>query len=196
MTKPISAMELTTLLNKTKFLVSDLTVYEHRFLSFLLARVNRLKMSTHGYLAWPGTDEIIEYTGISRPTIERVRKTLVQKNWMQYIPGKGPGSSNHYYVNAQKIVDAYVQSGFDRPESIVLPTILEDKEAAKKQHKRNTEGLMKGKEKPIVQKIQDKPVFDKMYYGVRCLSQQEYDEAVRKRQVEIDTANESEDCPF
>jgi DNA-binding MarR family transcriptional regulator len=149
--KKTSPMELTTLLNRTKFSVSKLTPNEHRFLSFLLARVNKDKLSTHGYLAWPGTDEIIEYTGLSKPTIERLRKSLVAAGWMQYTPGHGAGSSNHYYINGERIVSAYAETvgkPFDGE-----PYATNVQERPKKAHKRNTEGLKKGKTAPEPTKL-------------------------------------------
>lgn len=144
--KHISPMELTTLLNRSKQSVLNLTAHEFRFLSFLLARVNKAKLPTHGYLAWPGTDQIIEYTGLSKPTIERTRKSLVTAGWMQYTPGHGAGSSNHYYINAGKILASYVESGNNRPDGVVHETKIEEK--AKKPHNRNTSGLMKGNAPP------------------------------------------------
>jgi hypothetical protein len=152
-------MELTTLLNRSKDSVLNLTVYEFRFLSFLLARVNKDKLSTHGYLAWPGTDQIIEFTGLSKPTIERSRKTLVSAGWMQYTPGHGAGSSNHYYINASKIISAYVASGYDAPDKEIYATVVQEK--AKKQHKRNTDNLVQNKkakqEEKSPEPVQDEP---------------------------------------
>jgi hypothetical protein len=139
-------MELTTLLNRSKQSVLNLSVYEFRFLSFLLARVNKDRLPTHGYLAWPGTDQIIEFTGLSKPTIERTRKTLVSAGWMQYTPGHGAGSSNHYYLNASKIVGAYVASGYDAPDKAIYETHVQEK--ARKPHERNTSGLKQGKTTP------------------------------------------------
>ena len=153
-------MELTTLLNRSKDSVIKLTAHEFRMLSFLLGRVNKDKLPTHGYLAWPGTDSIIEFTGLSKPTIERCRKSLVSAGWMQYTPGHGAGSSNHYYINAQKIVDSYVASGWKRPEGLIYTTHVQEK--PKKAHKRNTDGLKQNKakteQKPIVQDVPNMPV--------------------------------------
>jgi hypothetical protein len=139
-------MELTTLLNRTKVSVSNLSIYEHRILAFLLARVNKDKLTTHGYLAWPGTDDIIEFTGISKSTIERSRTNLVKTGWMQYTPGHGAGSSNHYYINAHKIVSCYVGSGYNRPAGDLYATNVSEKSS--KRQGRNTAGLMQGKEAP------------------------------------------------
>lgn len=139
-------MELTTLLNKTKVSVSNLTIYEHRFLSFLLARVNGKKVPFVGYLAWPGIEEIQDYTGISSTQIARIRKSLVQSGWMKYIPGKGPRNSNHYYIDAQKIIDSVVNSGENMPKLPPAPTVMEDK--VKAPHKRNTDNLAQNKDKP------------------------------------------------
>lgn len=148
-TKHISPMELTTLLNRSKDSVLNLTIYEYRILSFLLARVNKDKLSTHGYLAWPGTDQITEFTGISKSTIERSRASMVKAGWMQYTPGHGAGSSNHYYLSAEKIVSCYVASGNKRPEGLLYETRVQEKQ--KKVQERNTTGLLKGKEKPNTQ---------------------------------------------
>lgn len=200
-------MELTTLLSKTEFLATNLTVYEFRLLTYLLARVNKAKMLTHGYLAWPGTDDIIKHTGMSSPTIERIRKTLVAAGWMKYISGKGPNSSNHYYINAQMIVDAAVKSGERCPDGIVAPTIME--ESSKKPHKRNTAGLVQNKVivqevLPVVPIVVDKPIedvkiitsgFRKQCYGVWCNSQEEWNEVKRKKEYEMSIDNDP-DCPF
>lgn len=152
-------MELATLLSKTKHSIADLAQTEFRFLSFLLARVNRGKIPTHGYLAWPGIDMIIEYTALGDTTIQKVRKTLKEKGYLQIVSGKGPKSSNHYYINAQKIIDGAVKSGENAPKYPAAPTVIESQEESKKQHKRNTIGLMIGKDKPeVVQKPVDKPI--------------------------------------
>lgn len=144
--KHISPMELTTLLNRSKQSVVNLSFPERVFISFLLARVNKDKLSTHGYLAWPGAEQITEYTGLSKPTIERCRKSLVIAGWMQYTPGHGAGSSNHYYVNGAKILACYVESGNKAPEGVAYRTNVQEK--SKEPHKKNTSGLMKGNVPP------------------------------------------------
>jgi DNA-binding MarR family transcriptional regulator len=193
--KKISPMELTTLLNRTKVSVSKLTVHEHRLLSFLLARVNKDRLATHGYLAWPGTDEIIDYTDISKSTIERLRKTLVAAGWVQYTPGHGAGSSNHYYINGQRIYDAYVASGNKPPEGTVYATNVQEK--PKKQHERNKSGLKQGKVTPVAQevpKVSVQPVdggYPRWHKGVWVTS------AEHARRVDIEAQHtQDEDCPF
>jgi hypothetical protein len=184
-------MELTTLLNRTKVSVSNLTIYEHRLLSFLLARVNKDKLTSHGYLAWPATQEIIDYTGISKTKIEEMRKTLRTSGWLNYTSGHGKGSSNHYYINASKIVACYIASGNKEPEGLLYQTNIEQK-PTNKQHKRNTSGLRQGTATPVSSEqpkkettrqdapkpVESNPDGSPMWFeGVRVYNQKEYDEA-------------------
>jgi hypothetical protein len=77
---------------------------------------------------------------------------------MQYTPGHGAGSSNHYYINASKIVSSYVASGYDAPDKEVYATHVQEK--ARKPHERNTSGLKQGKTtpKPSEEKTSPMPV--------------------------------------
>jgi hypothetical protein len=188
-------MELTTLLNRSKQSVLNLSVYEFRFLSFLLARVNKDKLPTHGYLAWPGTDQIIEFTGLSKPTIERTRKTLVSAGWMQYTPGHGAGSSNHYYINAAKIVSSYVASGYDAPDKSLYTTNIQEK--GNKAHKKNTSGLMRGNVKPepkapATSPRVTEPGFPRWYNGIQVFNENE----LRQAQLDKELEDAGLDCPF
>lgn len=153
----MTSMELTTLLNRIKQSVSNLTASEFRMLSYLLTRVNNSKITTNGYSSWPSTQSISDFTGLSTPTIERSRKTLVQAGWMQYVPGNGPGNSNTYYINAQKIVDCVAMSGEKASEKAIAKTIMIEKDKAKRAN--NPSGLVQNKDKPKeIQKVVDKPV--------------------------------------
>lgn len=183
-------MELMTLLAKTKKSVSDLSAPEFRLLSYLLARVNWSKIPYRGYLAWPATDNIIEYTGLGDSTIQNARKSLVTKGYMQYVTGHGPNSSNQYYINAQKIIDGAVASGENRPELPAAPTQIEEKGSARKQHKRNTDNLVQNKDKPPVYQKKEKPVddnFPRWYKGVKVYSLEDM------RKVDLE---EPDDVPF
>ena len=153
--KIISSMELSTLLNKTKFSVHKLSLAEYRILSFLVIRSNHKE--GNGYKCWPSHDDITAHTSCVSKTITRAIKKLSADGWITYRVGIGAKNASTYYIEAEKIISAYLASDTSnkRPEGIVARTNAG--ESKPKEIKRNTSGLMQGKEKPVpVQK--EKPI--------------------------------------
>lgn len=116
----VTPMALSTLLHKTKFCVHNLNPSEQIVLGFLLSHVDLTLQE--GYKAFPSTERIEEYTGLSKTTIERARKKLLAAGWMKYRRGSGERTNNTYYINAQKIVDCAVASGEKRPAKPLAPS--------------------------------------------------------------------------
>lgn len=144
MTKLTSSMELLTLFHKTDFEVTKATVYCHKLLSVLLTFVNH--DVSQGYKAWPATDLLKRRTGMGKTSLTKYRKALLDAGLLlQIVPNAGPGRSCIYYINADLIKELARKAGAtvsDRPVGqAVLPEVREI-------HKRNTSGLMKGKEAP------------------------------------------------
>lgn len=151
MEKTISPLELSSLLNKSKQSCHNLSLAEYRVLTYLLACAN-IK-DGEGYKCWPSTDTISEHTGIHTKTVEKVRKSLVDNGWMQYIPGKGKGNCNTYYVNGFKIVECSNKSGVPSPKGIIAPTKLPSattKKVAKNQDNLVQNQKAKPEPKPVV----------------------------------------------
>lgn len=88
--------EILLALNRMTFAQTNLSVYEYSLLSFLVSIIDA------NYSCCPPLNEIIEYTGMSTATVERVRKSLTQKGYMTYIRSMGPNNSNLYTICLDK----------------------------------------------------------------------------------------------
>lgn len=141
MKQPISAFELTKLFHKSDESDVNLSWSEHKLLSVLLAYVST---TPEGYKCWPSTDTLKRKTGASKKTIERNRAALVAAGWITYTSGRGPGSSNVYFISGEKIVDTAAKCGEHPSGSVAAGKAPEQKE-----YKRNTSGLNKGREAPV-----------------------------------------------
>lgn len=75
-----------------------LTVYECRLLAALITFSDRKHTTS------VSTTDLITNTGMSAKTIERSRKVLSDKEWISITSGKGMLTTNHYAVNAAKII--------------------------------------------------------------------------------------------
>jgi hypothetical protein len=114
-------------------------------------------------------------TGQGESTIARLRKTLMSKGYINVVVGRGPGSSNKYYVNAQMIVDNAVKSGCKKPDKPVAKTNINL--PVNKPHERNTQGLKHRELK------EDKPAYYVPY-------------VIPKKEVETNFYNEDDDAPY
>lgn len=117
MTKYLSPLILQAILTKIDCEKSGLTHTDKSLLHSIIACISMENLSRDGYYSWPGIETFKSYTGLSEPTIKRLRKKLKDAGWIIVESGKGPGNSNKYKVNAQKLVDAYVECGFKRPKA-------------------------------------------------------------------------------
>ena len=150
-----SPWEILSLLHESDSQNVNLTVHERAVLSVIITFVNGEGISKDGYKAWPSTETIIRRSGVGTSTTERSIVKLVADGWVTKESGKGKGSSNTYYVNADKIVKAAVLSGAkasDRPtgKTVVVETV--------ETHKRNTSGLKSQQPKP--QRVEYEEEFD------------------------------------
>lgn len=154
----ISSMELSTLLNKSKACLHNLTLAEFRIVTYLLSCANT--KDGHGYKCYPSTETIAECCGIHSSTVEKLRPKLVKAGWFQYVQGRGAKNCNTYFVNGFKIVEIYMLSGHKRPAGIIAPTVLSE-EATKKKPKKNKENLSQNQQKETpVQTPQAVPELD------------------------------------
>jgi hypothetical protein len=143
MTKKISPMELLDIFHKTRFSAKNLTVFDCSVMSCIITYING---KGEGYKSWPSTDLIIEYSGCSISTIEKARRNLISGGWLVIESGKCKGMANTYHVNASKIVELAKAAGRTKQDN-VQKTILPD---VRKQHERNTSGLLKGNTSQVV----------------------------------------------
>lgn len=148
-----SPWEVLSLLYKSNADDLNLTVHERTLLAVIITFINGENLAKDGYKAWPSTETLISRSGVRKTTIERSRTVLVEAGWISYISGKGKGSSNIYYVNVEKIVEAALKAGAkvtERPPA-KNPSVVD-----KKPQDRNTSGLMQGTVKPVaVPKVVD-----------------------------------------
>jgi len=149
--KKISPMGLLNLFHKSAAADVNLTVHEHRLMSVIITYINGEDLSK-GYKAWPSTDTLIRFTGLGTTTIENGRKKLVKDGWLTIISGKGKGSSNQYFVNGAKIVEAAAKSGvsYNDQEAVKDASIPAQKEP----HKRNMEPARAAIGKPTVKVVE------------------------------------------
>jgi hypothetical protein len=149
--KKISPMGLLNLFHKSAAADVNLTVHEHRLMSVIITYINGEDLS-NGYKAWPSTDTLIRFTGLGTTTIENSRKKLVKDGWLTIISGKGKGSSNQYFVNGAKIVEAAAKSGvsYNDQEAAKDASIPAQKEP----HKRNIEPARSAIGNPTVKVVE------------------------------------------
>lgn len=142
-----SPWEILSLLYSLDSCHHNLTVHERAVLAVIVNHVNGKTIAQNGYKAWPSTDTIVSQSGVQKSTTERSINKLVNDGWVSKESGKGKGSSNTYYVNADKIVQAAALSGAKITERKTGKTVVVD--VVKEQHIRNTSGLVqnRGKEK-------------------------------------------------
>ena len=184
--KLTTPMELEHLLNRIKHEHLGLSFSEKILLQTLTTFVNG-KLE-NGYESWPSTDTLIEYTGMSKSSIERGRKVLITNGWVQVESGKSKGNSNHYFINADKIKELAALSG-TKPASV--PTASTKEVVVREQHVRNTSGLVQNKQGVQSGNSDGSPSY---FVGVRTHSWAEYRKAEEvKRIADI---NEQEMEPF
>lgn len=143
-TKLKSPWELLSLLYKSDFPDINLTVHERALLAVIITFVNGENIAKDGYKAWPSKEMLILRSGIGDSTFDRSKNKLEKDGWITVISGRGKGSTNNYFVNADKIVAAALRNGTktsDRPtaKNNIPPVVKEP-------HNRNTSGL---KNKPV-----------------------------------------------
>lgn len=114
----LSAMGLLNLLHKSANADINLLASEIRLLSVLITYGNEER---YGYESWPSTDTLVYKTGLSERTLERAKKSLVKGDWIVIQSGKREGKSNHYFINARKIVCAYNKCN---PKHTAMPEAL------------------------------------------------------------------------
>jgi hypothetical protein len=143
--KYLTPMELLNLFHQSAFADINLTVHEQKFLSVIITKVNGDKVGTNGYNSWPSTETIARLSGLGTTTIENAIKRCSDNGWIHKVSGRGKGSSNQYYINAQKIVDVAAKNGIVYSGKVVAsnPVLEEPKE----QHVRNTSKLKPNKKK-------------------------------------------------
>lgn len=109
-------MFLATMIMDTDDTANNLSGNERLVLQAIIKRINSNKLETDGYYSYPATDYISRKTSLSESTVKRARKSLQDAGWISIKSGLRDGDSNKYTVNAEKIIDAYVASGFKRPD--------------------------------------------------------------------------------
>lgn len=112
MMKYITPMQLKDMAFKCNSDITKVGGNDLLTLMAIISFINASKIETDGYYSWPGIDQIRMRTGISESSIKRSRKSLTEAGWISVKSGKGEGDSNKYTVNAQKILDAYLESGY------------------------------------------------------------------------------------
>ena len=147
--KHVSPMYLLTMFFKTKQRHHSLTPSEKMTLAALINFVNGGGISLKGYEAYPSGRLLVEYTGLSLRTIESNRRTLQDKGWMKVITGKGDGHANHYFINAEKIAQAYVLSHPEVNADWLIGNHYESVKAVGSKIKRNKLGLKRGKQPSV-----------------------------------------------
>lgn len=133
MNKYVSSMELLSLLHKSDYSHTSLSLAERAVLSVILCYVNG-KLE-NGYEAWPSTDIIMSKTGLSTTGIGKCRKTLVANGWIEIVSGRKAGVANHYFVNAKKVIEVAVLSGANYSGKPIAVTA--SMPAQPKQHERS-----------------------------------------------------------
>lgn len=141
----VSPMALLTYFHNIDDCHLNMTAGEKVMMSVLITRVDN-KLS-NGYESFPAGDYLVKRTGLSIKTIERFRKSLLEAGWIKIISGKGKGNSNHYFINAARIMELYnlcnkKQIVFDADGLGIVYTKIENKLS---NHARNTAGLTQNK---------------------------------------------------
>lgn len=104
----ISSMSLLNMFWKTDTEYLNMTASEIIFMSVLITFIDNVKVIAKGvYEAYPSGETVQKRSGMSIKTIEKVRKSLKESGWLEIKTGKGAGNSNRYYINADKINEAY-----------------------------------------------------------------------------------------
>lgn len=181
----ITSMELLTLLHKSDNSVTNLSTAEHHVLSVIITYINH-KLEK-GYEAWPSLETIVAKTGLSLRGIHKCKDKLCAAGWITLMSGKGRGCSNHYFVNADKIIFVASASGVIHSGASVAKTIEIPEQ---KEHERNTSGLMQGKVQPTIMhkgNSDGSPNYSKN--GVRCYSWKDHNNSVT-------LLEDDPECPF
>lgn len=145
----ITPMRLLDILWKTEQKHHGLTASEKATLSTLITYVNLDGVAaTKFYKAWPTIDLLKEQTGLSRRTLEDNRKTLERKEWVRVDPGKRKGQANHYFINGQKIAEAYNLSHVGDEVVVRGYDVFKTIKPAPPRFARNVKGLKQGTRRP------------------------------------------------
>lgn len=147
--KYVSPMELLRLLWGTESAHLDLTTSERAVLSVLLNHVNLGKAKREGvYEAFPSVQTIVDFTGIGERTVGQNKKSLKEKDWIRMHSGTGMGRSNHYYINAPKLVGCYKLANPDDEKLYRTGRGYSEIKSEPFPINRDTSGLMRGRSAP------------------------------------------------
>lgn len=141
----ITQMGLQNMLSKTDFEHLGLTDTQRQVLSSLISFVNGGRVGAEGiYVAFPSIPTIEKRTGYKERSIQTNLNALKQEDWIRVVSGNGRGKSNHYFINARKVIEAYNASNPRNAIAVPRGKAFDAIQPTTSTHTRNTNNLRQG----------------------------------------------------